>query len=210
MTAWQQKRGIDMKKRATALTLAFLLCCCTAFAQAVTSPMLESFAGSGIRKKEPAGKLQKTILSIMRAKKSTRLKDVVTEDDLYVDQENQESEVRDAEIEVLFTPEVYRVNQDGTADFLMRLADAGAFTDQETAVVVGIPQGTGEHASVKYIEIPAVAASGKVQTVFPAWVVAEMRRSISSGWNCVCMVVSREQEAPGPLLELSTGDDLTI
>ena len=199
-----------MKKRATALTLAFLLCCCTAFAQAVTSPMLESFAGSGIRKKEPAGKLQKTILSIMRARKSTRLKDIVTENDLFVNEENQEIEVRDAEIEVLFTPEVYRVNKDGTADFLMRLADAGAFTDQETAVVIGIPQGTGEHASVKYIEIPAVAASGKVQTVFPAWVVAEMRRSISSGWNCVCMAVSQEQEAPGPLLEFSAGDELNI
>ena len=210
MTAWQQKRGIEMRKRAAALVLAFLLCCCTAFAQAVSSPMLESFAGSGIRKKEPAGKLQKTILSIMRAKKSTRLKDIVTENDLFVNEENQEIEVRDAEIEVLFTPEVYRVNQDGTADFLMRLADAGAFTDQETAVVIGIPQGTGEHASVKYIEIPAVAASGKVQTVFPAWVITEMRRSISSGWNCVCMAVSQEQEAPGPLLEFSAGDDLTI
>ena len=199
-----------MRKRAAALALAFLLCCCTAFAQAVSSPMLESFAGSGIRKKEPAGKLQKTILSILRSRKSTRLKDVVTENDLYVDQDNQETEVRDAEIEVLFTPEVYRVNQDGTADFLMRLVDAGAFTEKEAAVVIGIPQGTGEHASVKYIEIPAVAVSGKVQTVFPAWVVTEMRRSITSGWNCVCMVVSREQEAPGPLLELSTEDDLTI
>ena len=199
-----------MRKRAAALALAFLLCCCTAFAQAVSSPMLESFAGSGIRKKEPAGKLQKTILSILRSRKSTRLKDVVTENDLYVDQENQETEVRDAEIEVLFTPEVYRVNQDGTADFLMRLADAGAFTEKEAAVVVGIPQGTGEHASVKYIEIPAEAADGLVQASFPAWAVTEMRRSISSGWNCVCMAVSREQETPGPLLELSTEDDLTI
>lgn len=204
------KRGIDMRKRAAVLTLAFLLCCCAAFAQAVSSPMLESFSGSGIRKKEPAGKLQKTILSIMRAKKSTRLKDVVTENDSFVDQENHETEVRDAEIEVLFTPEVYRVNQDGTADFLMRLADAGAFAEKEAAIVVGIPQGTGEHASVKYIEISAVAVSGQVQTVFPAWVITEMRRSILSGWNCVCMVVSREQEAPGMLLEFSTADDLTI
>ena len=183
-----------MRKRAAALALAFLLCCCAAFAQAVSSPMLESFAGSGIRKKEPAGKLQKTILSIMRARKSTRLKDVVTEIDLYVDQENQETEFRDAEIEVLFTPEVYRVNQDGTADFLMRLADAGAFTEKEAAVVVGIPQGTGEHASVLYIEIPAEAAEGQIRALFPAWTVTEMRRSIASGWNCVCLVVSREKD----------------
>ena len=138
-----------MRKRAAALTLAFLLCCCTAFAQAVSSPMLESFSGSGIRKKEPAGKLQKTILSILRTKKSTRLKDIVTEEDLFVNEENRETEVRDAEIEVLFTPEVYRVNRDGTADFLMRLADAGAFTDQEAAVVIGMPQRSGEHESVK-------------------------------------------------------------
>ena len=199
-----------MRKRAAALTLAFLLCCCTAFAQAVSSPMLESFSGSGIRKKEPAGKLQKTILSILRTKKSTRLKDIVTEEDLFVNEENRETEVRDAEIEVLFTPEVYRVNQDGTADFLMRLADAGAFTEKEAAVVIGILQGTGEHASVKYIEIPAEAADGLVQASFPAWAVTEIRRSISSGWNCVCMAVSREQETPGPLLEFSAGDDLTI
>ena len=202
-----------MRKRAAALTLAFLLCCCTAFAQAVSSPMLESFSGSGIRKKEPVGKLQKTILSILRTKKSTRLKDIVTEEDLFVNEENRETEVRDAEIEVLFTPEVYRVNRDGTADFLMRLADAGAFTDQEAAVVIGIPQRTGEHESVKYIELPAAAADGQVRAVFPAWLVTDMRRSISTGWNCVCMVVSRDQaEQPGnlPVEWLSEDDSLTV
>ena len=206
MTFRKQSEGKNkMTKRLFALILA--LCFCAVSAQAVTSPVLESFAGSGIRKKEPPGKLQKTILSIMRAKKTLRLKDVVTENDLYVDQENQETEVRDADIEVLFTPEIYWVKKDGTADFMMRLADATAFSEQEVAVVVGIPQGTGEHASVKYIEIPANAVSGQVLTVFPAWLIMEMRRSISSGWNCVCMVVSREQEAPDLLLELSIDED---
>ncbi len=189
-------------KRIITMALAFLmLCFCAAPALAVSSPSLQSFSGSGIKKKEPPGRLQKTILHRMRAVRSTRLKDVVTEFDSFVDEENREAEVRDAEIKVIFTPEVYTVKKDGTADFIMQLADVKAFSGKETAVVVGIPRGSSENAGVKYIEIPGTAADGKVQARFPAWLVKEMRRSISSGWNCVCLVVSRiPEETPGGLL----------
>lgn len=183
-----------MIKRALALTLVCFLCFCAVSAQAVSSPMLESFAGSGIKKKQPAGKLQKTLFSVMQAKKSTRLKDVVTDNDRFVNTDGNETAVRDAEIEVMFTPEVYRVKSDGTADFLLRLSDASVFSGKEAAIVVGIPQGTGEHANVLYIEIPAEAAEGQIRALFPAWTVTEMRRSIASGWNCVCLVVSREKD----------------
>lgn len=189
-------------KRIITMALAFLmLCFCAAPALAVSSPSLQSFAGSGIKKKEPPGKLQKTILSRMRAKRSTRLKDVITEYDRFVDEENREAEVRDAEIEVLFTPDVYRVKKDGTADFILQLADVNAFREKEVSIVIGIPQGSGENAGVKYIEIPAEAENGKVRATFPAWLVKEMRRSISTGWNCVCLIVSRiPEETPGGLL----------
>jgi len=196
-------------KRMLALMLSLALCFCAASAQAVSSPMLESFAGSGIKKKQPAGKLQNTVLSLMRAAKSTRLKDVVTENDSFVDAEGNEVPVRDAGIETLFTPEVYRVKKDGTADLILRLADASAFREKEAAIVIGIPQGAGGHASVKYIEIPAEAEDSSVRACFPAWTVTEMRRSIASGWNCVCLVVSREaEEKPSELLfDWSDGED---
>ena len=197
-------------KRNLTLALAFLmLCFCAAPALAVSSPSLQGFSGSGIKKKEPPGLLQKTILRRMRAMGSTRLKDAVTERDSFVDEENREAEVRDAEIEVIFTPEIYKVKKDGTADFIMQLADVNVFSGKEAAVVVGIPQGSGENAGVKYIEIPAEAAGGKVQARFPAWLVKEMRRSITSGWNCVCLVVSRiPEETPGGLLfELPADED---
>ena len=209
--------GEDMNRRRTSLgvraavvLLAFLmLCFCTAPALAVSSPSLQSFSGSGIKKKEPPGKLQKTILSRMRAKRSIRLKDVVTEYDSFVDEENRDTDVRDAEIKVVFTPEVYTVKKDGTADFFMQLADVNAFSGKDAAVVVGIPRGSSENAGVKYIEIPAEAENGKVRATFPAWLVKEMRRSISTGWNCVCLVVSREKdETPGGLLfELPPEED---
>ena len=188
-------------KRKLCFILTVAVCLFSVSALAASSPMLESFAGSGIKKKEPAGKLQKTLLSVMRKTGSTRLADVITENDSFVDAEGNAAPVRDAEIEVIFTPEVYRVKKDGTADFIMQLADVRAFSEKEAAVVVGIPQGTGENAGVKYIEIPAEARDGKVQAVFPAWAVTEMRRSISSGWNCVCLVVSRDcQPAPDEFL----------
>jgi len=196
-------------KRKLCFILTVAVCLFSVSALAASSPMLESFAGSGIKKKEPAGKLQKTLLSVMRKTGSTRLADIITENDSFVDAEGNAAPVRDAEIEVIFTPEVYRVKKDGTADFIMQLADVRAFSEKEAAVVVGIPQGTGENAGVKYIEIPAEARDGKVQAVFPAWAVTEMRRSISSGWNCVCLVVSREaEEKPSELLfDWSDGED---
>ena len=198
-----------MIKRALSLILILALCCCAVTVRAVSSPMLESFAGSGIRKKEPPGKLQKTIQAMMRAAKSTRLKDVVTENDLFLDDAARETTVKDAEIETIFTPEIYRVKKDGTADFMMQLADANAFSGKNAAVVVGIPQKTGNPAGVTYIEIPAQTAHGQVQAVFPAWVIEKMRQSISSGWNCVCLVVSREKdEMPADdLFELSTEEE---
>ena len=196
-------------KRKLCFILTVAVCLFSVSALAASSPMLESFAGSGIKKKEPAGKLQKTLLSVMRKTGSTRLADIITENDSFVDAEGNAAPVRDAEIEVIFTPDVYRVKKDGTADFIMQLADVRAFSEKEAAVVVGIPQGTGENAGVKYIEIPAEVRDGKVQAVFPAWAVAEMRHSISSGWNCVCLVVSRDyQPAPdGLLFEIPAEED---
>ncbi len=196
-------------KRKLCFILTVAVCLFSVSALAASSPMLESFAGSGIKKKEPAGKLQKTLLSVMRKTGSTRLADIITENDSFVDAEGNAAPVRDAEIEVIFTPDVYRVKKDGTADFIMQLADVRAFSEKEAAVVVGIPQGTDENAGVKYIEIPAEVRDGKVQAVFPAWAVAEMRHSISSGWNCVCLVVSRDyQPAPdGLMFEIPAEED---
>ena len=200
-------------KRKACIALAMAFCLLAASALAAVSPMLENFSGSGIKKKEPPGKLQKTLLSVMRKKGSTRLADILTENDSFVDEEGHAAPVRDAEIEVIFTPDVYRVKKDGTADFIMQLADTRAFSGKEAAVVVGIPQGRFENSGIKYIEIPAEVREGKVCAVFPAWVITEMRRSISSGWNCVCLVVSRDrEETPGGLLfELPSGEeDITV
>ncbi len=200
-------------KRKVCIALAMAFCLLAASALAVVSPMLENFSGSGIKKKEPSGRLQKTILAAMRSAGSTRLADIITENDSFVDEEGNATPVRDAEIEVIFTPEVYRVKKDGTADFIMQLADMRAFSGKEAAVVVGISQGSGESAGVKYIEIPAEVREGKVRAVFPAWVVTEMRLAISSGRNCVCLVVSRDrEETPGGLLfELpAEGTDIMV
>lgn len=198
-----------MMKSKLALALALLFCVCTVTALAVSSPSLQSFSGSGIRKKEPPGKLQKTLLNIMRVKKSIRLKDIVTENDTFLDADGKETPVRDAEIEVIFTPEFYKIKQDGTAALVLQLSDVNAFSDREAAVVVGIPQGSGENAGVKYIEIPAEARNGKIQAIFPAWVVKQMRNMISYGWNCVYLIVSREiEEIPDVLLfELPFDED---
>ena len=187
-------------KRKACIALAMAFCLLAASALAAVSPMLENFSGSGIKKKEPPGKLQKTLLSVMRKKGSTRLADIITENDSFVDEEGHAAPVRDAEIEVIFTPDVYRVKKDGTADFIMQLADVRAFSEKEAA-------------GIKYIEILAEVREGKVCAVFPAWVITEMRRSISSGWNCVCLVVSRDrEETPGGLLfELPSGEeDITV
>lgn len=191
------------------LILALALCLCAASAQAVSSPMLENFSGSGIRKKEPAGKLQTTILSAMRAAGSVRFLDVITDRDTTVDKYGKSAAFQDGEIKTLFTPDVYQVKKDGTADLKMLLADLRDFKSGSVSVVVGIPQGNSDSAGVKYIEIKAEAKNGKIEAAFPAWVVTEMRSSITAGWNCVCMIVIRKaQEAPGGFLfEIPAGEN---
>lgn len=183
-------------KRMLSLALAFLLCVGAAAALAVDSPTLESFAGSGIRKTRSPGKLQKSLLAAMRKAGSTRLLDVITDRDTMMDASGNETVFRDAETEIIFTPEFYKVNQDGTADLRLRLADTKAFQtadgEKEVSVIAGIPKGKAEGAGVSYYEIPAEVKNSKVRASFPAAVVAEMRRSMAAGWSCVCMIVSRD------------------
>ena len=184
-------------KRMVAFALIFMLCAGAASALAANSPALESYTDSGIRQNPTPGRLQKTLLDTMRMIRSTRLLDVISERDTMFDASGAETKFLDADINVIFTPAVYRVNEDGTADLILQLADVNLFKtadgEKQVTVVVGIPK--GYNAGVSYYEISAGVTDGKVRAVFPAALVTEMKSSIQNGWNCVCMVVSREAQA---------------
>ena len=79
---------------------------------------------------------------------------------------------------------------------------------KEVFLVVGIPQENPAFGKVpiKYIVFPAEVKDGKVTAHIPAETVHAMQRAMSAGWNCVCMIASRNP-APAFLFEIPSDED---
>ena len=192
--------------------LILLLCCCAVSAMAVSSPTLQNFSGSGIRKKESPGKLQKTLLSAMRAAGSTQLEDIITKSDTVVDEFGNSADISGLSVDLIFTPETYHGNKDGSCDLQIQLADANAFKTadgmKEVFLIVGIPQKNPASGKVpiKCFVLPAEVKDGKVTAHIPAETLNALQRASSAGWNCVCMIASRNP-APALFFEIPSDED---